>query len=267
MGEKVPITQVEMHVTHVCNFTCDGCSHFSQEIYSGRETVDSFRNSLQPWARWLEPKHFLVLGGEPTLNPELSEILEVARELMPTVNLMLVTNGWFLYKHRRLPGVLKKNRIHLDVSIHHDSPEYLSKLEEIKALASEWGIPIRWRESFRDWVRYYRGVGADAKPFNDSNPRSSWEHCDSRWCLTIHEGKLWKCPPIAYLPMHVRKYGDPDGRWDAYLRYVPLEPNCTLSQLKHFVERKCEAICSMCPANPTPYKKPSPLVRLELKKP
>ena len=264
-GERIKVIQVEMHVTHSCNLACEACTHFSNEIYSGRETPDSFRTSLQPWTERLMPSHFLLLGGEPTLNPDLCEILEVARELWPEVaSMMLVTNGWFLKRHPRLPEVLKRTKIHLDVSIHYDSPEYTAKLAEIEDTCGEWGIPIRWRPSFKDWTRYYQGAGVDAAPFEDADPRSSWNHCDSRHCLTIHEGRLWKCPPLAYLPMHVEKYGDKDGKWAPYLAYRALEPTATLEQVKDFVNRKVEHFCSMCPAKPQPFRKADPLLRINL---
>src|SRR5271166_3363234 len=104
------VTQIEMHVTHACNLTCSGCSHFSNEGMTGRETPESFRASLEPWSKRLAPSHFLILGGEPTLNPDLSEIIGIARELLPDTNMMLVTNGWFLHKHKDLPSVLKEGK-------------------------------------------------------------------------------------------------------------------------------------------------------------
>jgi MoaA/NifB/PqqE/SkfB family radical SAM enzyme len=253
-----------MHVAHGCNFTCDGCTHFSNEGFGGRETPSSFRNFVAPWAKRILPSHVLLLGGEPTLNPELTEIVSIARDLWPEPAMMLVTNGWFLHKHPDLPKVLKERRVHLDVSIHHNSPDYLAQLEKVKDWASSHELIIRWRESFRDWMLYYKGVGKTAEPYTDNDPQSSWNHCPSRWCMNIHEGKLYKCPMIAYVPMHVAKYGDNNGKWALYLKYTPLSPDCTDTELRQFISKQCEAFCAMCPAHPTPHHKADPTRRKAL---
>ena len=83
--------QLECHVAHGCNLFCTGCTHFSQESYSGRHTVQSFREEVAPWSKRLLPQHFLILGGEPMLNPDLAAICAEARRLWPEVNLILVT--------------------------------------------------------------------------------------------------------------------------------------------------------------------------------
>ena len=95
-------------------------------------------------------------------------------------------------------------------------------------------------------------------PFEDENPKKSWKHCISKDALQLHEGKLWKCPPLAYLPMQAEKY-NLSAKWDEYLKYKPLEVECTDEELKNFLNKKEESFCSMCPANEVePYTKPDP---------
>lgn len=258
---KSRVVQLEIHVAHGCNLSCVGCTHFSQEGYSGRHTVQSFVSEIAPWSRRLLPKHFLLLGGEPMLNQELSDICVEARRLWPKTNLILVTNGLLFKRHPKLPEVLKANRIHFDVSIHYNSPEYLKQLEEVKLWAAEHSLPIRWRESFRDWSLYYTGAGASARPFNDGNPQASWDICASRWCMQVYNGNLHKCPPMAYLPMHVEKFGG--EKWKPYIR-KGLSPMCTDKELLEFVHRRAESCCGMCPSKPQPISKPDPMRRVSL---
>ncbi len=266
---KADITQVECHVTHQCNLTCESCTHFSNEGYTGRHTPESFLQEMSPWSRRIAPKNLLLLGGEPTLNPDLAVICHTARDLWPDeqeTRILLVTNGFFLHRHPLLAGVLRTRNIVLDISIHHDSPEYLAKLQEAAKWVQDNGVKMRWRESFRDWLRYYNGVGQDARPFHDEDPQSSWLACPSKWCFTIRDGLLCKCPMTAWLPMHVEKFGDGDGAWQPYLRYDGLSPNCTDAELEEFVSRRAESCCGMCPADPQPLKKANPLLRLNLRK-
>jgi Radical SAM superfamily/4Fe-4S single cluster domain len=268
---KVRCVQVEYHISSVCNFTCVGCSHFSEEGHAGRATVQSFKDEVGPWSKRLAPQYLLLLGGEPTLNPDLVEIVEeCGRTWDKEVKKILVSNGWFLHKFPNLPKMLKSTNTRLDLSIHHDSPEYLAKLAEIRDLVKSWGIVPRMRESFRDWSLYRVGHGKDTRPFHDEDPQRSWDVCASRHCLQIHEGMLWKCPPISYLGMHLNKYindmtDEVAREWEPYSSYRPLDVSCTDVELMEFVNRRSEGCCSMCPASPTPFRKPDPVRRRSLK--
>ncbi len=260
------ITQVEFHVSHSCNLTCESCSHFSQDGHSGRATVESFVGELGPWSKRLAPRFLLLLGGEPTLNPDLCGIVEASRKLWPVggvdgTRILLVTNGWFLHKHPGLGEVLKTNDIRLDLSTHHNDPEYLAKLNSIVAwVRKEWSIePHMGRTSYRDWTRIYKGSRENTLPYTDNNPQASWKACVSKECMQFHEGRLWKCPPVTYLPMQHKKYGLDEQAWASFLSYKALDPTCTDTELLEFVNRKCEAICGQCPAKPESFHKPLPV--------
>lgn len=80
-------------------------------------------------------------------------------------------------------------------------------------------------------------------------PEASWRNCPAKWCLQLHEGKLWKCPAIAYLGMQDRRYGL-GKEWRPHLEYQPLLPDCDDEVLRQFVDQKTERICAMCPARP-----------------
>ena len=55
-------------------------------------------------------------------------------------------------------------------------------------------------------------------PFEDDRPRQSWEICSTKACKQLHDGKLWKCPPLAYLKLQETKY-NLSPKWDPYLGY------------------------------------------------
>jgi hypothetical protein len=96
------------------------------------------------------------------------------------------------------------------------------------------------------------------KPFEDDNPRESWHSCPGRACKQLSDGRLWKCAPIAYLPMQNAKYHLSEEWWP-YLEYQPLSPDCSDQQLAEFLAREEEDCCSMCPASPEVIPLPMPL--------
>ncbi len=53
-------------------------------------------------------------------------------------------------------------------------------------------------------------------------------------------------------------------KWAPYLRYRPLEPDCSESELREFFGREDESFCAMCPATPQPFDLPNPMLPLGL---
>lgn len=120
-----------------------------------------------------------------------------------------------------------------------------------------------WRESYSKWRRMWKLSGPNIRPFTDGDPEASWTDCPSAPCATILNGKLYKCPPVAFLPMLRSKLGDLRPEWDPYLDYQPLEPGCTDEELEEFLARKAEPCCGMCPAEPELLRLPCPIPGVE----
>ena len=221
---------LELHVSHACNLACQQCSHFSNFNHKGMITPEEADRQMGLWSGRLLPHYFSLLGGEPTLNPQLIEIIRISRRHFPHSLLQLVTNGFNLHRHPELPSVLEEAGCFLEISIHHDSEEYQKRLEPVQQLVASWQrthtLKVNWRTSNTRWRRAYRGHGATMLPYEDNHPERSWETCSSKWCPQIHDGKLWKCPQMAYLSMQAAKYELNDA-WNPYLKYTPLGPTCT----------------------------------------
>ena len=261
----IDIEQLELHVTHACNFTCEGCSHYSNHGHTGNISLDDCEEWLYEWSRRVKPKTFTILGGEPTLNKDLPEIVYMVRAMFPdpTTGIDVITNATGLHLQPRLPQMLVATGATLAVSIHStEHPNYIKKFKRGYKLAKKWkhdlGVWVEfWDFTNKEWVRQYKGFGDRMMPYEDNNPRKSWEVCISKYAMQLHEGKLWKCPALAYLPMQAKKYNLSD-KWNPYLKYQSLDVDCTDEELEEFLNREDESFCSMCPANRDVYTKPDP---------
>lgn len=250
--------QIELHVTHACNFSCEGCSHYSNHGHSGTLTLETAKEWLYVWGQRIRPKTFVILGGEPTLNKELVDIVYLIRMIYPDpyTQIDLVSNASFLHLHPRLPKALIATETNLAISIHSTKHKnYIKKFKSGYTLAKEWkhslGVHVEfWDYTNEYWTPQYNGFGNNMFPYEDKNPLESWKKCVSKYAIQLHENKLWKCPALAYLPMQAKKYNLSD-KWNPYLKYKPLEPNCSDDELEEFLSRKDELYCSMCPANQT----------------
>jgi hypothetical protein len=218
---------------------------------------------MSAWRTRILPNTFSLLGGEPSIHPELTSFIPLIRRHWDgRTAIRLVSNGFLLHRHPSLPRALADHGpAVLDISIHHESPEYLERFRPVLDLLSGWrrdyGIQVRLMASGRTWTRRYKGFGKEMMPFNDREPRLSWEACPAKYCRQLFEGKIWKCSPIAYLPMQHAKFGLAEA-WDPYLRYQPLDPTCTDAELDVFLDRQEEPICGMCPARPEQFSMPLP---------
>lgn len=261
------IRNLEIHVAHSCNLSCESCSHYSNQGHKGVLPLDEAERWMTLWSRRLAPHTFSLLGGEPTIHPRLADFVVLARRHWPGAALRLVTNGFFLHRHPNLPLVLRDDpnaRIYL--SIHHDAPAYRERIQPIRDLLTHWheqyGIAVSADESFRNWTRRYHGFGAAMEPFADGQPRSSWEICPAKYCPQLFEGKIWKCAPLAYLRLQDAKYRLSE-RWKPYLQYQPLAPGCPDEELRAFFAREDESYCGMCSAKRRWFELPIPLGRGE----
>jgi hypothetical protein len=261
------IRNLEIHAAHACNLTCESCSHYSNQGHKGMMALADAESWMAPWAARIDPLVFSILGGEPTINPDLEGIVSLARRHWTRAMIRIVTNGFFLRRHPNLPHLLREDgNALLYVSIHHNSNAYQEKLAPVADLLHDWvtrlGVRVIVYRSYLYWTQRYVGSGDTMEPFDDGDPRASWEICMAKYCTQLFEGKLWKCAPLAYLGLQAQKY-DLSSAWTPYLGYTPLDPGCTNAELDGFFAREEERVCGMCPAQERPMRLPLPLPRSE----
>jgi len=262
------IPHLEIHVTHKCNLTCEGCLHYTNHRHSGTLSIGDLKKSMSLWNKRLVPRNFAILGGEPCLHRDLVEIVYMTREMWPDsrTKMEMVSNGLLLHLHPYLPQALLDTDTGLQISIHSDgsiSPRYEEKISRSLKLAREWqrdyGIEVAANPCIT-WTRGYDGFGNGIMPFEDNNPRKSWDNCiTGQQCFQLFEDCLWKCAPLAYLNLQDQKFKLSE-KWKPYLSYEPLKPDCTKEEIVEFFNRQAESVCGMCPSDPQQFTKKDPLL-------
>ena len=259
---KQTLPNLELHLTHSCNLACESCSHYSNQGHRGMTSLSDASAWMKLWRSRLNPRLFSLLGGEPTIHPQLTEFVLLTRRNWPAAQIRIVTNGFFLHRHPNLPDMIRDvSNALIVISVHHASPEYQERLKPVMGLTNEWAqryqIKIVTEQVFDHWTRRYHGFGSAMLPMEDNNPRRSWEICQSRYCPQLFEGKIWKCAPLAYLPMQHAKYNLSE-KWKPYLEYQPLSPACTDAELAAFFAKEHESYCGMCSARLEEFELPLP---------
>lgn len=245
--------QFDVHIAHACNFSCQSCSHFSNYHFPGLLSLGEAEQWYASWSARLRPFKINLLGGEPTINPLLPEHVLLARRFWPDAKLFIYTNGSLLSRQSRLPKAIQDaGRTIIRLSRHYDGSEYEREFSEVISLLTsweqEWQIKFEIMDSYSNWTERYIDDGGVIRPFKDGNPRQSWENCKAKYCVQMHDGMLWKCPMLAYLPM-VKARGLLSDESEFYLTYEPLKPDCSTAALADFFAREEEPFCSGCPAS------------------
>lgn len=116
---KYNLDYCEFYITNVCNLNCINCNRFNNYIFKGNYSWKEHEKEYQKWSKILNLKKICILGGEPTLHPNLKEYIEGIRELWPNSNIRLTTNGTTLTKKKELYSLLQKNNVWLNISVHN----------------------------------------------------------------------------------------------------------------------------------------------------
>lgn len=257
---------LEIHLAHTCNLFCPSCSHYSQHHVGGLVAFEDIQSWILNWKTKVLPRQFGLLGGEPTMNPALCQIIEFIHQHWPKTQIILKTNGFFLERHKKLREVLAQTGAQIEINYHANQKDYLNRFSKILDHVVDWyDVKVVLKNSFggvthKNWTQRYLGYGSSLAPFEDNNPDRSWELCVARHSLVLFKNRLWKCPPIAYLGL-MSEHFKLSSKWDRYLKYSGLAQDCSEQELFEFVNRKAEDICSMCPSREITIEKGNPLVR------
>lgn len=255
-------SNLEIQIANGCNLTCQSCSHYTNVGGGKNLDTNTVVSWIKNWNNRVLPENFIIMGGEPTLNKNLISITKASLDLWRFSNIKIITNGYFLEKHPELPKIMHKSRIFLEISLKSNDSEYLKQIRPVQELIKDWtnkfDIKVAWRSDYENWLKVYHGYGPNILPFKDENPAKSYEVCGQKVCRVLHDGRIWKCPRLAYL--HTYKFKLHED-WDYYLKYKPLDSRCSFKQIKNFFETKEIPECAMCPAKKLKMDLPSPIVK------
>ena len=260
---KIP--SLEFHVMHACNLFCQQCSHYSNlRLGGGVISIKDAEDNYTVWSHRIQPKLFALLGGEPTLNPNLLDHILLAKKHWNKSKLMLVSNGFFLSKHPDLPKVLVKTDCCLEISQHGKDQQYLDEFIKNTEILKEWmgaypQLKIRTRQSHKGWMRQYH-IADNGKPIPySSKAEEAYSVCMQKTCTQIYKQKLWKCPAIAYFELLDKKMSL-GKEWDLFRQYIPLDGDCSEETLHTFFNTKAISQCSLCPFNKESFQHPDPTI-------
>ena len=241
--ERLVFPKLELHVAHGCNLACESCSHYSNHAHSGTVSLDDADRWMGLWSRRVSVTRFSLLGGEPTIHPQLPQFVGLVRRHWPHTQIEIVSNGFFLHATRA--AILRRTRrppCHLRSS-RSEVPRRLKPVFAAGTMAAEHGF-VAVASGAQELDPALQGFGDTMLPFEDGDPRASWEACPARHCKQLLVDVSGNALP--------RLFADAEGKIPPCRQMGSLSPS-PLDLIARvpdgaFAAPEDEAACGMCPA-------------------
>ena len=272
---KLLLDRLEFYITNVCNMTCDGCNRFNNYKFSGWQSWEEAEPVLTEWAKKIDIKHPVILGGEPLLNPDIVKWISGLRRLWPNHSgVQVQSNGTRIDRVKGLYDTcVDGNWIGVSLHTDDDREEIFQRIRNfLKGPIVETQDPthpIGSKYQFVDSNKTYVHVWDNSifyqssileEPLgkfslHNSNPDVAHEQCTFRRFKNYHmiNGKIYKCGPVALLPefdeQHTFEISDEDRK--LLNSYRPLTVDAYDTQGEEFFRNIDNVIpqCKFCPEN------------------
>lgn len=199
---KVPF-KIDVHVVEHCNLNCKGCSHFSSIAKPEFLDIQAYEKALPHLAR-IEKSigQIQLLGGEPLLHPQLSELIKITKAYLPNTNINIVTNGVLLVSEQKL----KEREDFIDACKTNDVLIKISRYPGVNYEAVEDNLRkagikfIFFGDKRKDsgWSKFPLYING-FKHISNQLKFLKLTRCGSFNCLQLVGNKIYPCCHVAYV--------------------------------------------------------------------
>ncbi len=184
------LRQVEMHIMDACNLRCRGCTHFAPIFNNGipdfSNRIDDVKNFSKKFGHIIR---FVLLGGEPFLNPEIGKYTEEIRKILPDTQIEIVTNGLLIPDIKdTIFESIKRNHIQVSISEYEPTHKIIDRITD-KLEKHEISYEVRRFEKKKKFNI----------PLSLISESKYEKKCISNGCITIWNGKMSRCPTLMYV--------------------------------------------------------------------
>lgn len=193
----------EIHITEHCNLNCQCCDNFSPIADEKYLDENSFQKDFERLNQLAGDNIHLIrlLGGEPTLHPNITFFFDTARKYFPNADIRLSTNGTRLtIMPEEFWQSCKDNRITVEITYY---PIDIKK-EKFMPIAESYNVEvIPFNNEYIEEKFSYRNPVNDTKK---QNPELNYRSCyQAGHCVTLKSGKIYACTCIPNI-CHFNKY-------------------------------------------------------------
>ncbi len=190
----------EVHVTEHCNLKCRDCCNISPFNAKKFITLEEIKDICRFVNDHFQPDVFKIAGGEPTLHPQLDEIVKIVKGSGQVVR--VISNGLLLH---RMNDVFWQHIDQLTISNYISAPVKPHLLDAIRQKARQYEVVLNIK-----FVEQFNEIFVDDAIEDETRIRQIYDDCWMRHrCLIIRNGRFYKCTRAAYMDDFLALKGKP----------------------------------------------------------
>jgi MoaA/NifB/PqqE/SkfB family radical SAM enzyme len=203
-NRKRKLLRFDVHIAEQCNLNCKGCLHLSTIAPKAFVDIEKYERDCKRISELSggEIDQLVLMGGEPLLNTQIIDIMKIGRSYFPRGTIMILTNGILLKNQPdEFWDCCRVNNILISISPYPINLDYTFIIDKAKAhgvqlktgkITSNNGTMLLTDDI--KWTKMPMDINGR------QNPKKSNALCGfSNFCVQLVEGKLYKCPRIAYI--------------------------------------------------------------------
>jgi organic radical activating enzyme len=188
---RVRIEAFELHVTEHCNLRCRHCCNMSPYVDARFLAPSEVEAQCRAMAKHAKADVFKIMGGEPLLHPQITEVLGVIASTGISDTIRLFTNGLLLAK---MPDDFWRALDHLTVSSYASAPVKPAHLALIEDKARAFDVVLNVKK-----VDRFSQVLSAERTRDEAAIKETYDACWLRHrCLVVRGGRFYKCTRAAY---------------------------------------------------------------------
>ncbi len=269
------LPNAEFYITNVCNFTCQNCNRFNHMGFKG--SYKWHKGHYEKWAEKVHINEIWVLGGEPTLCPDLPNFILGISKLWPRSRKIIVTNGSNL-KSDLVHKLMARYSWDVELDLHSKPGSKINKyiisnliknygpFKKIRRFKKRLGVPTSANHSFatvthlttkynvrveiHEQPEFYNNAFKDEKNLilhDGSDPVEAHENCQMKTCHHFKDGKLYKCGVVCLVPDFMKQKGKSYPK--IYDQYAPLDADNITQKALDVLDNDPIPQCKHCPAS------------------
>lgn len=271
--------KIEFYVTNVCNLTCEQCNRFNNYNFRGWQAWSDYEAEYRRWADLIDLKACTIMGGEPLLNPTITDWVLGINDIFG-IEVQILTNGTrfrqaprglyeaiaFAKPRSGCPNSIAVSLHNLDdlTELEQDIHEFLQgPVEQMTQKPEQWGcdhqyvdrngvvVNVYYQNTF--WTASVQHTSDGRYTLFDNDPVLAHGACSFVKYKSYHfiAGKLYKCGPAALMPEFDLQYPFDISATDRELlhSYRPLTPDNFDEYHLEFLQSLENPIsqCKFCP--------------------
>lgn len=206
VSDRLKVIAITINITDHCNLSCANCNHASPLLDTKFADLDSYKRDLAALSGVLRAEEIKMVGGEPTLHPQLLDFMREAKSCGIAPTLHVTSNAVLLHKQ----------------------PDEFWELVDILELSIYPGVKYRGGgedglQLFRDKAKQFDvdlvfpGRPVFKKTLLNNKIEDPilvdaiYKNCGQiyKWgCHSVHEGRYYFCGPAPYLEQRMAKRGE-----------------------------------------------------------